>query len=170
MFIGTLCCHTWAFRSSSLIHFACIGVATPYLVKLQCAMSSGRNSNTGKMDQTWTTCIWTCRYHNDSFGLQELYCESYDNVAVMFAAISNFNEFWLAVIANGHGLGCLTILNEIIADFDELLGQPAFLEVEKIKTIGSTYMACVGLSPVQKVGTRHHHSASLYFTLHSKYL
>ena len=93
------------------------------------------------------------RYYNDSCNLQELYCESYDNVAVMFAAISNFNEFWLAVIANGHGLGCLTILNEIIADFDELLGQPAFLEVEKIKTIGSTYMACVGLSPVQKVRT-----------------
>lgn len=69
----------------------------------------------------------------------------------MFAAISNFNEFWLAVTANGHGRGCLTILNEIIADFDELLGQPAFLEVEKIKTIGSTYMSCVGLSPVQKV-------------------
>jgi len=83
--------------------------------------------------------------------LQELYCESYNNVAVMFASICNFNDFWLAVQANGHGFGCLKILNEIIADFDELLGLPAFVEVEKIKTIGSTYMTCVGLSPVQKV-------------------
>ena len=69
----------------------------------------------------------------------------------MFASICNFNEFWLAVQGNGHGYGCLRILNEIIADFDELLTQPAFVEVEKIKTIGSTYMTCVGLSPVQKV-------------------
>lgn len=80
-----------------------------------------------------------------------MYSESYDNVAVMFASISNFNEFWLAVPGNEDGKGCLMILNEIIADFDELLGQPAFVEVEKIKTIGSTYMTCVGLSPVQKV-------------------
>lgn len=83
--------------------------------------------------------------------LQDLYCESYDNVAVMFASVCNFNQFWLAVEGNGHGYGCLIILNEIIADFDELLLQPAFVEVEKIKTIGGTYMTCVGLSPVQKV-------------------
>lgn len=83
--------------------------------------------------------------------LQELYCESYENVAVMFAAVSNFSDFWMAVPGNENGRGCLMILNEIIADFDELLGQPAFIEVEKIKTIGSTYMTCVGLSPLQKV-------------------
>lgn len=82
---------------------------------------------------------------------QELYCESYNNVAVMFASISNFSDFWMAVPGNENGRGCLMILNEIIADFDELLGQPAFIEVEKIKTIGSTYMTCVGLSPLQKV-------------------
>jgi len=69
----------------------------------------------------------------------------------MFAAISNFNDFWLEVPGNEQGKGCLTILNEIMGDFDELLGQPAFVEVEKIKNIGSTYMTCVGLSPVQKV-------------------
>ncbi|XP_067928466.1 adenylate cyclase type 8-like [Watersipora subatra] len=81
---------------------------------------------------------------------EELYCESYNNVAVMFASVCNFNEFYLDVQGNGYGFGCLMILNEIIADFDELLTQSAFVEVEKIKTIGSTYMTCVGLSPVQK--------------------
>lgn len=34
-----------------------------------------------------------------------------------------------------------------MSDFDELLGQPEFASVEKIKTIGSTYMAASGLNP-----------------------
>uniref|UniRef100_H3BVX7 adenylate cyclase n=1 Tax=Tetraodon nigroviridis TaxID=99883 RepID=H3BVX7_TETNG len=37
-------------------------------------------------------------------------------------------------------------LNEIISDFDELLSKPKFSSVEKIKTIGSTYMAAAGLT------------------------
>lgn len=42
---------------------------------------------------------------------------------------------------NKQGLNCLQLLNEIICDFDQLLSHPAFRTVEKIKTIGSTYMA-----------------------------
>jgi adenylate cyclase 9 len=38
-------------------------------------------------------------------------------------------------------------LNELIGDFDELLLEPEFRCVEKIKTIGSTYMAASGLDP-----------------------
>lgn len=39
------------------------------------------------------------------------------------------------------------MLNEIIGDFDELLDRPDFSQVEKIKTIGPTYMAASGLNP-----------------------
>jgi len=40
---------------------------------------------------------------------------------------------------------CLRLLNEIIADFDQLLEDSEFEGIEKIKTIGSTYMAASGL-------------------------
>ena len=39
------------------------------------------------------------------------------------------------------------VLNELISDFDELLDQPDFRNVEKIKTIGATFMAASGLNP-----------------------
>ena len=39
---------------------------------------------------------------------------------------------------------CLRLLNEIIADFDEILEEEAFHAVEKIKSTGSTYMAASG--------------------------
>lgn len=35
----------------------------------------------------------------------------------------------------------MQVLNEIICDFDQLLSFPCFRSIEKIKTIGSTYMA-----------------------------
>ena len=41
----------------------------------------------------------------------------------------------------------MRLLNEIICDFDKLLLKPKFSCVEKIKTIGSTYMAAAGLQP-----------------------
>lgn len=37
------------------------------------------------------------------------------------------------------------------ADFDELLDEKRFACIEKIKTIGSTYMAASGLNPTEKV-------------------
>ncbi|KAM9408922.1 adenylate cyclase type 7 isoform 2-T3 [Pholidichthys leucotaenia] len=77
---------------------------------------------------------------------EELYCKSYDCVCVMFASVPNFKEFYTECDINKEGLECLRLLNEIIADFDELLSKPKFSGVEKIKTIGSTYMAAAGLS------------------------
>ncbi|KAF3843607.1 hypothetical protein F7725_002456 [Dissostichus mawsoni] len=78
----------------------------------------------------------------------ELYYQSCECVAVMFASISNFSEFYVELEGNNEGVECLRLLNEIIADFDEL---------EKIKTIGSTYMAASGLndSTYDKVGRSH---------------
>lgn len=69
---------------------------------------------------------------------------------------------------------CIRLLNEIIGeylsvsldngiplcnfvvqsvDFDELLDESRFASIEKIKTIGSTYMAVSGLNPVQNTTT-----------------
>uniref|UniRef100_A0ABI7YKB9 Adenylate cyclase type 2 n=2 Tax=Felinae TaxID=338152 RepID=A0ABI7YKB9_FELCA len=81
-------------------------------------------------------------------GRQELYHQSYDCVCVMFASIPDFKEFYTESDVNKEGLECLRLLNEIIADFDDLLSKPKFSGVEKIKTIGSTYMAATGLSAV----------------------
>ena len=119
---------------------------------------------------------------------QDLYHQSYDLVCVMFASIPDFKEFYTESDVNKEGLECLRLLNEIIADFDEvatlcftlshqscqclpiflkpscnslvaigcwltthlafwqLLSKPKFSGVEKIKTIGSTYMAATGLN------------------------
>uniref|UniRef100_A0A8C4S2G9 Adenylate cyclase type 8 n=1 Tax=Erpetoichthys calabaricus TaxID=27687 RepID=A0A8C4S2G9_ERPCA len=78
---------------------------------------------------------------------EELYSQSYDAVGVMFASIPGFADFYSQTEMNNQGVECLRLLNEIIADFDELLGEDRFQDIEKIKTIGSTYMAVSGLSP-----------------------
>lgn len=41
------------------------------------------------------------------------------------------------------------MLNEIISSIDDLLNQERFHCIEKIKTIGATYMACSGLRWVE---------------------
>uniref|UniRef100_A0A668AFC0 Adenylate cyclase type 2 n=1 Tax=Myripristis murdjan TaxID=586833 RepID=A0A668AFC0_9TELE len=89
---------------------------------------------------------------------EDLYHQSYDLVCVMFASIPDFKEFYTESDVNKEGLECLRLLNEIIADFDELLSKPKFSGVEKIKTIGSTYMAATGLnaSPGPEYTTQEH--------------
>ncbi|XP_017023035.1 adenylyl cyclase X E-like [Drosophila kikkawai] len=66
----------------------------------------------------------------------ELYYEEYDNVAVMFASIKNFDTDKIG----------LRVLNEIICDFDDVLNKYSqSLRVEKIKVANWTYMAACGL-------------------------
>ncbi|XP_060772979.1 adenylate cyclase type 4-like isoform X2 [Neoarius graeffei] len=77
---------------------------------------------------------------------QDLYSQSCEAVCVMFASVPEFKEFYTESSVNGDGLECLRFLNEIITDFDELLSKPKFNVVEKIKTIGTTYMAAAGLT------------------------
>lgn len=67
----------------------------------------------------------------------------------MFASIPNFQEFYSEDIENGKA--CIRILNEIICDFDSLMEEPRFSTVEKIKTVGATYMAAAGLNPQHQV-------------------
>lgn len=78
---------------------------------------------------------------------QDLYYQNYAKVGVMFCSIPNFHEFYTEQDGNQLGVECLRLLNEIIADFDNLLTQDKFVAIDKIKTVGSTYMAAVGLIP-----------------------
>ncbi|XP_019850469.1 PREDICTED: adenylate cyclase type 2-like [Amphimedon queenslandica] len=82
----------------------------------------------------------------------ELYSEDHDEICVMFASIPSFWDFYSESSINDDGKECLRLLNEIISDFDEVLNKPKFSSVEKIKTIGSTYMAATGLNQ-RKVDT-----------------
>uniref|UniRef100_A0A1B6FSG2 adenylate cyclase n=1 Tax=Cuerna arida TaxID=1464854 RepID=A0A1B6FSG2_9HEMI len=79
---------------------------------------------------------------------EELYSQSRNNVGVMFASIPNFTEFYSEDI--NKGIECIRLLNEIIVDFDELLAEPRFSSIEKIKTVGASYMAASGLNPTHR--------------------
>ena len=80
----------------------------------------------------------------------------------MFATIVNFSEFYMELDANNEGVECLRLLNEIIADFDDVRQMSSeitslcllqllctYPQVEKIKTISTTYMAASGLHGTQ---------------------
>ncbi|TRY88305.1 hypothetical protein DNTS_016696 [Danionella cerebrum] len=82
---------------------------------------------------------------------EDLFSESYERVGVMFASIPGFSDFYEKKELIHQDVECLRLLNEIIADFDELLEEPYFQDIEKIKTIGSCYMAASGLSPEKQV-------------------
>ncbi|XP_028300376.1 adenylate cyclase type 1 isoform X2 [Gouania willdenowi] len=84
----------------------------------------------------------------------DLYYQSYAQVGVLFASIANFNDFYIELDGNNMGVECLRLLNEIIADFDELMEKECYRDIEKIKTIGSTYMAAVGLVPTTASKTK----------------
>lgn len=73
----------------------------------------------------------------------ELYAQMHELCGVMFASIPNFKDFYSEDIENGKA--CIRILNEIISDFDSLLEEERFKTVEKIKTVGATYMAASNL-------------------------
>uniref|UniRef100_A0A671NEL2 adenylate cyclase n=1 Tax=Sinocyclocheilus anshuiensis TaxID=1608454 RepID=A0A671NEL2_9TELE len=78
---------------------------------------------------------------------EDLFSESYERVGVMFASVPGFTDYYEKKELIHQDVECLRLLNEIIADFYELLEEPYFQVIEKIKTIGSCYMAASGLSP-----------------------
>ncbi|XP_072175471.1 adenylate cyclase type 3-like [Diadema setosum] len=78
---------------------------------------------------------------------EELYAQSYTEAGVMFASMPNFSDFYSEDAINNQGTECLRFLNEIISDFDDLLNEPRFKNISKIKTINSTYMAASGMFP-----------------------
>lgn len=75
----------------------------------------------------------------------EFYNEEYENVAVMFATIMNFETAENSMESENNELKCL---NEIICAFDEkLLTRSGYLKIEKIKVSGWSYMCACGLDP-----------------------
>ncbi|XP_042229149.1 adenylate cyclase type 1-like isoform X2 [Homarus americanus] len=95
----------------------------------------------------------------------DLYHQSYSRVGVVFASIPNFHEFYMELAVNNQGTECLRLLNEIIADFDELLDDERFKSVDKIKTVGSTFMAAVGLMPDMRILDHKEESAGHYMSV-----
>lgn len=78
----------------------------------------------------------------------------------MFASIPMFSTYYNEKETNSFGLECIRLLNEVfggnvsqflliinslVTDFDQLLRQDRFCSLEKIKTVGSTYMVASGL-------------------------
>ncbi|XP_017852345.1 adenylate cyclase type 9 isoform X2 [Drosophila busckii] len=91
------------------------------------------------------------------------YSENHHNIAIIFASIVNFNEMYDESYLGGKEF--LRVLNELIGDFDELLSHPKFRAVEKIKTIGSTFMAASGLDPSHRLGGHEHIHTLMEFAL-----
>uniref|UniRef100_H2YBC9 adenylate cyclase n=1 Tax=Ciona savignyi TaxID=51511 RepID=H2YBC9_CIOSA len=78
---------------------------------------------------------------------EELYSQAHSCVGIMFASIVNFSSCYSHLDEHEQVIKSLRLLNEIIFDIDNLISQERFRCLEKIKTIGSTYMAASGLTP-----------------------
>ncbi|XP_015118969.1 adenylate cyclase type 9 [Diachasma alloeum] len=85
------------------------------------------------------------KYVADQLKTTAKYSQNHKAVGIIFASIVNFNELYDESYLGGKEY--LRVLNELIGDFDELLEKNEFSNVEKIKTIGSTFMAASGLNP-----------------------
>lgn len=85
------------------------------------------------------------KYVADQLKTTAKYSQNRKSVGIIFASIVNFNELYDESYLGGKEY--LRVLNELIGDFDELLEKPDYSNVEKIKTIGSTFMAASGLNP-----------------------
>nr|XP_042710036.1 adenylate cyclase type 9 isoform X3 [Chrysemys picta bellii] len=95
-------------------------------------------------------------YHvAEQLKVSQSYSKNHDNGGVIFASIVNFSEFYEENYEGGKE--CYRVLNELIGDFDELLSQPHYSSIEKIKTIGATYMAASGLNTAQCQDNNHPH-------------
>jgi len=84
------------------------------------------------------------------------YSQNHKSVGIIFASIVNFNELYDESYLGGKEY--LRVLNELIGDFDELLERPEYANVEKIKTIGSTFMAASGLNPQVREQSEHEYT------------
>ncbi|MEQ2170160.1 hypothetical protein GOODEAATRI_032461, partial [Goodea atripinnis] len=73
---------------------------------------------------------------------EELYSQSYDEVGVMFASVAGFDEYFEQKEVKHEEVDLVVFLST-----NKLLEESYFHYVEKIKTIGSCYMAASGLAP-----------------------
>ena len=92
------------------------------------------------------------------------FSQNHECVGVMFASIVNFSEF---LNSHHNHEDVLRLLNQIITEFDTLLDLPQFSNIEKIKTIGSTYMSASGLNlPPDQPCDEHHLTELIDFAQH----
>lgn len=93
------------------------------------------------------------------------YSRVHDCAGVIFASIVNFSDFSTS-LQSDNDEQAFRLLNKIVRDFDNLLDQPKYASVEKIKTIGSTYMAASGLNlPADQPRSVEHLVALIHFAL-----
>ncbi|XP_076071082.1 adenylate cyclase type 9-like isoform X1 [Mytilus galloprovincialis] len=81
------------------------------------------------------------------------FSKNHKDVGVIFATIVNFNEFYDESYQGGREY--LRVLNELVSDYEDLLDDKRFKDVEKIKTITSTFMAASGLNDVSRAQNKH---------------
>ncbi|KOC65195.1 Adenylate cyclase type 9 [Habropoda laboriosa] len=96
------------------------------------------------------------KYVADQLKTTAKYSQNHKAVGIIFASIVNFNELYDESYLGGKEY--LRVLNELIGDFDELLEKSEFSNVEKIKTIGSTFMAASGLNPQVRQQSEHEYA------------
>ncbi|KAF6019764.1 hypothetical protein EB796_021992 [Bugula neritina] len=72
------------------------------------------------------------------------YSQSHKDVGVVFISITNFDDFYDESFEGGKEF--LRVLNELFMDYEALFDKPEYKDIEKIKTIGSTFMAASGLN------------------------
>lgn len=84
--------------------------------------------------------------------LTKKYSKHMERVGVIFATIANFGDFYDEQFEGGREM--LRVLNEIFADFENLLPNPKYKDVQKIKTIGACFMAASGLNPIERERNR----------------
>jgi len=85
------------------------------------------------------------KHVHESLKRSARYSENHKEVGIIFASLVNFNELYEEDYLGGKEF--LRVLNELVSDFDEILDKKEFENVEKIKTIGSTFMAASGMNP-----------------------
>ncbi|KAL5110295.1 Adenylate cyclase type 9 [Taenia crassiceps] len=77
------------------------------------------------------------------------FANAISDVAVSFATLTNFFKSYYREDYRG-GEGALKLLNTIICAFDNLMKQPKYASVEKIKTVNDCYMIAAGLNQLQR--------------------
>ncbi|XP_054270964.1 adenylate cyclase type 5-like [Macrosteles quadrilineatus] len=93
----------------------------------------------------------------------EQYHEECLSTCILFASITRFS---FTNIDGEDSERNVAILHDIISDIDELLNEPLFSSIEKIKSTGAIYMAASGLSLTQENANSHDHILAMaYFAL-----
>ena len=68
----------------------------------------------------WPIAIPADVYLSEGRDPGKVYSELYTDVAVMFASIPNYMDFYTEAELHEGGVTCLMILNEIVSAFDEV--------------------------------------------------